>query len=310
MAQGNNGDDNYDDAEHNEERRVGSDEENAHAEKFGGDNVIRIPSPAEREAQRRTEEKDQKKLNKKRERMENEYRAMYRIQHGDTFSTPGRVNMDGENQPMINLPPVTKYFAGILVAIQIIIGLVLSPDQQFWLIGHLGFVPSAFTAPFNHDASPMQMAGISSLNYLGVFTYIFLHGGWIHLGMNVLMLMAFGAGVERWLGSKRYVALFMACSLIAAVIHLLVNPFSFDPVIGASGGISGLFAAVLVLLQQSGRLPTGKYGLLPMILLWVGISILFGTLGGPGGETIAWVAHIGGFLAGFILLKPIMRMKV
>lgn len=77
--------------------------------------------------------------------------------------------------------------------------------------------------------------------------------------------------------------------------------------IGASGGISGLFAAAIVMMNKSGQEMGGKVGILPFALLWIGLSIGFGMLGGPDGSLIAWAAHVGGFLGGFIALK-LMRV--
>ena len=239
---------------------------------FDDSNVIHIPSLAERDKMRREQEK--------------ELRKQYRAQN--------------PSEPMINLPPATKLFVGALVAIHIFITLILDPVQQYWVIAHFGFVPAIFTG---HTE-------FSMFNLFGPLTYIFLHGSWMHLGMNIIMLMAFGAGVEKWMGAKRFITFFVACSLVATLIHFAVTPFSNAPVIGASGGLSGLFAAVLIMLQQTGRIPPSKYGILPFIALWIGISVLFGMLGTPDGNSIAWVAHIGGFLAGFVLLKPILKMKL
>lgn len=247
----------------------------------GDDNIVHIPTLAERDKMRREKEK----LARQQEKIEDEYRKMYRA--------------DNPSEPLINLPPVTKVFVLSFLLIHIVTDLILSPVQQFWVMAHFGFVPAVFTGA----------AAFSPLNLLGPLTYMFLHGSWVHLFMNGLMMTAFGAGVERWIGGKRLFVFFTACSLVAVLIHFIVSPASPNPVIGASGGLSGLFAAVLIMLQQMGRLPAGKYGILPFILLWIGISVIFGMMGGPGGSTIAWVAHIGGFLAGFVLLKPIMRMK-
>jgi len=136
---------------------------------------------------------------------------------------------------------------------------------------------------------------------------MFLHGSWTHLLLNTVMTTAFGAGVERLMGARRMIIFFVLCSLTAALIHFAVSPSSPNPVIGASGGLSGLFAAVLVMMQKMGMGGAGRYGIWPFVILWVGVSIMFGMMGAPGGGSVAWVAHIGGFLAGFIFLKPVMR---
>jgi membrane associated rhomboid family serine protease len=100
---------------------------------------------------------------------------------------------------------------------------------------------------------------------------------------------------------------FLITSLCAAAFHFVLAPTSPDTVIGASGGISGLFDAVLVMLHAQGMLPAGRFGIWPFAALWIGLSFIFGIMGGPDGSTIAWAAHIGGFCAGLILIKPFMR---
>ena len=88
------------------------------------------------------------------------------------------------------------------------------------------------------------------------------------------------------------------------IVEMIIHPFSGFPVIGASGAESGLFAAILILLQRQGQLPTGKYGIWPFAAFWIILSVVLGFVGGQlmGGE-IAWAAHLGGFIAGFALLK-------
>jgi len=210
----------------------------------------------------------------------------------------------GHHEPMINLPPFTKCLLLIIFGIHIPMELFLDPEKQYWVIGHFGFIPAYYTG-----AIPFAWPAL-----LGPFTFAFLHGGWFHVLINGVMLMAFGAGLERWMGWKRMAILMLLCSLASVAVQLLFNLGSDNPVIGASGAISGMFAAAMIMLQQRHGAASmgfgGRYGLWPFILVWIGISLLFGMTGGPGGENIAWAAHIGGFLAGFVLIKPVLRLKV
>ncbi len=198
-----------------------------------------------------------------------------------------------KNERLINLPPVTAVLAGTLIAVHLAATLFLGPVEQYWLFSHFGFIPAQYTS-----GDPLSWSAFAS-----PLTYALLHGGWMHLFVNVILLAAFGTGTERWIGGRKFIFFFVSCSLASALIHFALNPFSAAPVIGASGGLSGLFAAILVLMQRAGRTPAGRYGLWPVILLWVVVSAVFGLIGGPGGENIAWAAHIGGFLAGFGILR-------
>ena len=107
--------------------------------------------------------------------------------------------------------------------------------------------------------------------------------------MNAAMLMAFGAGVERYYGAKRYILFFILCGVLSLIPELIFNPDLQYPLVGASGALSGLFAAILIILQNEGRLPVGKYGIWPFAGLWIGISVLFGLFGSQmAGAPIAW----------------------
>ncbi len=234
------------------------------------DNVIHMPTLAERDKMRREAEKQWRK----------EYRQ------------------SNQSEPFINLPTVTKILVGVIIALHIITAVLLDPPAQYWVMEHFGFIAAYYTGDF-----PGWPA------FAGPITYMFIHGSWLHIGMNSVMLVAFGSGVEKWMGGKRMFTLFFLCGLAAALIQFILSPFSTNPMVGASGGISGLFAAVLLMFQMQGRMGTGKHGILPFIALWIGISVIFGLLGGPDGSTIAWAAHIGGFVAGLLLLKPVLRMK-
>ncbi|PJB69873.1 MAG: rhomboid family intramembrane serine protease [Alphaproteobacteria bacterium CG_4_9_14_3_um_filter_47_13] len=235
----------------------------------GDNNVIRMPTLAERDKARRDEEK--------------KWRDSYRKNNPDA--------------PFLNLPPVTKIMMAVLVIIHLALNFILDDPARQWVLDHFGFTPEYYTRAFSFWPA-----------IAGSFTYALLHDGWIHISMNVVMMAAFGAGVEKWMGGRRMLVLFVLCSLGAALCHFILSPFSAHTMVGASGGISGLFAAVLVMMQMQGRLGHGRYGIWPLAAFWIGISFIFGLLGGPGGSAIAWAAHIGGFIAGLILIKPVLRM--
>lgn len=195
--------------------------------------------------------------------------------------------------PLINLPPATKVLLGMMVAVHLVIVFALSVSQQEWVYMHLGFVPGRFTgeAPFD------IWAGLS------LVTHMFVHGGWLHLAMNGVMLAAFGAGIERWMGARRMVLFFLLTGLCGAACHFVLNAHSVFPVVGASGGLSGLFAAAIVMINRGRGDIGGRFGMIPFVILWIGISIAFGMIGSPDGSPIAWAAHVGGFVGGFALLK-------
>jgi membrane associated rhomboid family serine protease len=200
--------------------------------------------------------------------------------------------------PLINLPRTTKFLAGSFLLIHAVIAIFCNPEQRYWIYDHFGFMPARYTGAVAF--------GVTAI--VAPFTYMFLHGGWSHVLLNTVMTAAFGAGAERFMGPRRMIVFFVLCSLAAALAQLAVMPFSEAPVVGASGGLSGLFAAIILVMQRMGMGGQGRYGVWPFVILWVGITVLLGSMGGaPGGGNVAWVAHLGGFLAGFVLLKPVMR---
>jgi len=201
---------------------------------------------------------------------------------------PGR----GAGERAINLPPLILWLIAINVAIQLIRQLLSDAlDQQF--VETAGLVPAAYTTEMGVDFLRLAVAP---------FTYQFLHGGWVHLGVNMLSLAAFGAPVERLMGPRRFIVFYLSAGLVAGLVHVLSFPDSKDPVIGASGAISGVFGAVLMLLRQIGQLSS----ILPVAGIWIALNVFFGIFGGApgaGGEPVAWTAHIGGFVYGLVAVR-------
>jgi membrane associated rhomboid family serine protease len=197
---------------------------------------------------------------------------------------------------MINLPPVTTALLVANVAVHVA-RLLLSPDLDDALVELFGLVPARYT----------EAGGWSWLDLVDPVTYQFLHGSVMHLAMNMLALLAFGAGIERRLGGARMLVFFLVCGIAGAAAHILVYPSSTDPVIGASGAISGLFGGILVLQRRMGMGGGGRLWL--VVAIWIAVIVVTGQAGIPGqqGMLIAWVAHLGGFVAGLLLAGPLDR---
>lgn len=194
--------------------------------------------------------------------------------------------------PALNIPPVTMGFAVLLLGIHVVVSLTgyMNPVLESMIFSFLGFTPNALVT-------------LEAFSPITLITYALFHASWLHVGMNILMLAAFGAGVEKGFGKKSYLLIFWGSCVIAALVHFAIDPHSTIPIVGASGGISGLFGAALLLLREQGT----PMKLMPLILVWVGISALFGFMGAPDGSSIAWVAHIGGFLGGLAITQYLRR---
>ncbi|MFA7276951.1 MAG: rhomboid family intramembrane serine protease [Pseudobdellovibrionaceae bacterium] len=193
---------------------------------------------------------------------------------------------------MLNVPPVTKIILGLILGIEAIFSLsdIFLPTLHLHetVLYYGAFIPTHWT----------NLADFSWTEPLTLISFTLLHGGWLHTGVNTIMLMALGSGVERNLGAKRFLILFWGSSFIAALTHLAFSPFSDMPVVGASGGIGGLFGVLLILMRQHRYGDNPLQGLIPVIMIFILISALTGLMGAPDGSSVAWVAHIGGFLGG------------
>jgi membrane associated rhomboid family serine protease len=175
---------------------------------------------------------------------------------------------------------------------------------------------------FTTDAnvSPRVFAAVCSNNHieLAPLASMFIHGGWIHLIGNMIFLWVFGDNVEDAVGHIRYAVFYVVAGLAATTMHVFVNTNSLTPTIGASGAIAGVLGAYLMLYPRAtvaAILPIFIIFWVPfyvpavfLIGLWFVMQLLNGYASlaptdvvGAGG--VAWFAHIGGFVAGFILVR-------
>lgn len=153
------------------------------------------------------------------------------------------------------------------------------------------------------------------LHYSSILTSMFLHGGWLHLIGNMWFLWIFGDNVEDILGHGKFAVFYLLCGIAAALVHILLNADSRVPTIGASGAIAGVMGAYLVKFPHSKIvtlvpififLTTVEVPAVFMLIYWFAIQIFSG-VGSIGYSNVtkggvAWFAHIGGFLAGMLLV--------
>jgi membrane associated rhomboid family serine protease len=169
----------------------------------------------------------------------------------------------------------------------------------------LGFVPRNL-----FDSAMTQTVYGIPRPLLTLITSMFLHGGFLHLGGNMLYLWIFGNNVEDAMGHVRFLLFYLACGIAAALAEGIVNLHSALPMVGASGAISGVLAAYVLIYPRARVtviIPLGillyptKISAFYVIGFWFVLQLLNGvgtTLGAPG---TAWWAHVGGFAAGFLL---------
>lgn len=163
---------------------------------------------------------------------------------------------------------------------------------------------------FGYAELPVELAAVSP--YGSLVTSMFLHGGWMHLIGNMLYLWIFGNNIEDVMGHGKFIVFYFLCGVIAALSHAAIDPASTIPMVGASGAISGILGAYLLLYPRAQVLVLIPLGFFSQMLyvpasivlgLWFVMQILSGgmSLGTEGGG-VAFFAHIGGFLAGVLLI--------
>jgi membrane associated rhomboid family serine protease len=191
----------------------------------------------------------------------------------------------------------------------------LGPRQGQQFIYEYGAIPAVV---FGFKSLPGYLAAIPPR--LSLFTSMFLHGGWLHLIGNMWYLWIFGDNIEEAMGHLRYVAFYLICGMIASVSHVLSNPESILPSIGASGAISGVLAAYLMLFPRARVLVLIPLGFFTRLLyipagfvlgFWFVLQLLSGSMsGGQDGGGVAFWAHIGGFIAGLLLVGIFKKREV
>lgn len=245
-------------------------------------------------------------------------------------------------EPPINAPVVIVAIILILAVVHGIRAFLPFSDDLDLLL-KLAFIPARLTVFIDPAKAPaiFEAAFVVGGEHLalarfvlaersppwGVLTYAFLHGSWMHLVFNSLWLLAFGAPVARRFGAWRFLALFLICSVAGALFFWIMRPVDVVPMVGASGAISGVMAAAIrFIFSENGPGVFGREkerGLysparplieviankqaLGFIIAWFAINLITGFASGVIGMegTIAWEAHIGGFLAGLILFVPL-----
>lgn len=188
----------------------------------------------------------------------------------------------------------------------------LLPDDQSWyLVRRWALVPRGLT-----DAKWAALHGLSSTPFWSALTMAFLHGGWLHIISNMWTLWLLGRSVEARLGIARFAGLYVVSAVLASGAHVLADPASPVPTLGASGAVAGVIGAYAALYPRSRVVLLVPVWFFPLIFqlsalvfaaVWFGLQLLSGTgLLFGASASIAWWAHIGGLIAGsaFVLVWP------
>jgi membrane associated rhomboid family serine protease len=212
-----------------------------------------------------------------------------------------------DDNPVRGIPVVTILTMLACMAVYLW-QLSLPPVSKQTAINLLGFMPALL---FGHA----YLEGDAWVSPTGsMFTAMFLHGGFFHLAGNMLYLWIFGDNVEDRVGRGRFIAFYLICGAIAALTQALPDTRSTVPMIGASGAVSGVLGAYLVLYPRANVLVAMPFLLarVPALIVlgvWFVGQLASSMLAEPGAGGVAFVAHIGGFIGGAVLIRWFLRER-
>lgn len=233
-----------------------------------------------------------------------------RHSRGGPFAPPPR------REPAFNIPGIVLVFIALCVGIHLVRMWLLTPAMDFEVILAGAFIPLRYSGEYLLDLPA----------FTSPLTYSLLHGGLAHLAVNMIWLAAFGSPLATRIGPLRFVLFWCATTLAAVALHYGLHMDSNVPLVGASGAISGMMGAAARFGFRSsrgagraafeGRMLTIPEALssrtvVTFLAVWFAINLATGLASGiPGVDgAIAWEAHVGGFLAGFLAVRPFDRRR-
>lgn len=202
-------------------------------------------------------------------------------------------------------------FTNVIVALNVAIAAVLLVPiwwQQAVMAGAL------FPARFGSGAAAFADAGLMVPAILTPISAAFLHGGIMHVALNMVMLLLIGKMVERVLGGGLYLLLYVIGAYGAAVAEWAAAPDSMTPVIGASGALSAIIGAYVILFPNKqpkdwGPVPASIARPLHLFFAWAALNLAIGFVAPDLGLGIAIWSHIGGFVVGLLLVRPMLLWR-
>ncbi len=220
-------------------------------------------------------------------------------------------------EPVFNIPGVVLALIGLNVAVYIYQNYVATPDQNYAFVLNFALIPKRLSI----DGGFTDPAALFTL-----LSYSFMHGGIMHIAVNMIWFAAFGSPLAGRIGALRMSLFWIVTAVVAWLTHYAIYPQSLSPLVGASGAISGMMgAAARYGFRRVGHgrrsefagpvLPIGLTLTLKPVLVFVGVwfvvNIATGlySTGGTDLSGIAWEAHIGGFLAGFLVIPLLDRPR-
>jgi membrane associated rhomboid family serine protease len=208
-----------------------------------------------------------------------------------------------QNPPILNAPSAVRWILGIAVLVHVLRSLLPDAFDQ-WVLDTFAFYPERYLEPISSPRDLLAMI-VSPVGHL------FLHADLMHLTVNMAFFLAFGSAIGRRMGALQFVILYLICGIAAAFFWAYFNPPTEALLVGASGAISGMVgAAARVSIwpphHAGSALPFWRRStVVTFVMVWLLLNVLFGIfpiMMAQGYAGIAWEAHLGGFIVGFLLI--------
>ena len=218
------------------------------------------------------------------------------------------------SEPIFNVPRAVVLAAAVMIAIQVVRGLL--PDEiDITVLLSLAFIPARYSG------LAAELPGGYLTAVTSFVTYMAVHGGWMHLLVNVLWMLAFGTAVARRVGTRGFFEFSILCGIAGALTHLVFHWGEMAPMVGASAAISGQMAGALRFIFFARREPGDRapdfsrapladlsttlrdHRIVGFLVFWLVLNAYFGLTSvsfAGASDGIAWEAHIGGFLCGLL----------
>ena len=209
-----------------------------------------------------------------------------------------------DDNPTSSRPIVTYFLIGLCVVV-----FLMQLGSQSYKTGQLfysyGLIPSVL---IGHDQLSMDLYAVPA--YMTIFSHMFMHGGWMHLIMNMLFMWVFADNIEDNLGSRNFIIFYILCGIGAAMTHVLMDTHSQIPMIGASGAISGVLGAYIINYPKARILVLIPFFFIFIIKIralyvlgyWFVLQFINSYTMSSQEGGVAYAAHIGGFVCGMVLI--------
>ncbi len=219
-----------------------------------------------------------------------------------------------DDNPRRHLTPYVNYAAIVACVLVFLWQASLADEREIIAVYQLGMIPARL---LGGEELPPEIVLVPA--WATIFTSMFMHGGWLHLGGNMLYLWVFGDNIEDSMGHGRYLVFYLLCGVAAALTQGFINPASTIPMVGASGAISGVLGAYMLLhpgatvrvLVFLGFFVTVVH--IPALIVlgaWFALQLFSGLSAPVDQPGVAFWAHIGGFVGGLVFVGFFKRRDV